>query len=759
MPAMPYIQPLPKWIETELESRASDQARLIKTRPFVILSSPAVVTNTPHSNETIVSEEYNGKYYGCVLSNTTDISKLYQTGNSIIGYDLNGKAIEVTGETNRKLSVPLIIDLQIEDGGENAVLKTAKLNIKVFSLKQLEMFEMFFLRPGMQLVLEYGNNSDLTTKNIDIQNKMFPKISWTDFVEEFVKRYSPLDSKWADNKDKYLKTLEDTKGNYDVWTGRVQSYSFSIDADGTYNVNLEINAGNELASQLLSQTPTEEGKKTAKVVKGDYNSYVAKLAEDIDVKLLDFKNDKSLEKEFFNWGIENKKAEDNTISKTPYISVRLILKIINTLNLSNKIVYGSYTDEKDTRIDVLPVSAAKFMMSSNENIIFPGTLPNIVVDKDKIKIISDEVDDLKNPKKKTFKVSPGKESKINDYSFILDESGRNIYNFNLPTDTTNIELPAYTGNLLNVFINYDTFVSYKKNSVQNSDLLTNILSLIQMNMYGYSYLELATPDSSTGPNTGLTIIDKKLPKKFTNNDKTSAYRLKIGPTNSIVHTLSFDFQMDDLMAGQTLYSTKLGISEAEDKKFSSQQSDNIRYPLNLATSANMEYFKNKDGLHSINPIEVKIQKQLHRKKIEEDAKIAKSAKPPTKAENEKKAAAEKIEEGQKKTQLGETLNANFVRFKLNDTDKTTHNLIYKDEGLLKNYLVKEPQPDTVLVSGLDVTIAIDGLAGFATGDYFFIDGIPEIYNENGVFQITSIQQGINNEGWLTTIVAGWARKQ
>ena len=756
---MPYIQPLPEWITTELKSRASDQARLIKTRPFVILSSPAVVTKTKHSNDTIVREEYSGDYFGCVLSNTTDVSKLYQTGNSIIGYDLNGKPIAVEGETNRKISVPLIIDLQIEDGGENAVLKTAKLNIKVFSLKQLEMFEMFFLRPGMQLVLEYGNNSDLTSKNTDIQTKMFPKTSWEVFVKEFVERYSPIDSKWADNKDKYITRLRETKGNYDVWTGKVQGYSFSVDTDGTYNVSLEISAGNELASQLLSQTPKEEGKKTAKVVKGNYKSYIAKLAEDIDIKLEEtFKDDNKWKNEFFNWGIESKTAEDNTISKTPYISVRLILAIINALNLSNNIIAGSYTDEYDNRIDVLPVAATKYIMSSNENIIFPGTLPDIIEQDGKIKVGFVPVTDKKT-KKTAFEVSKGNASKINGYSFLLDESGRNVYDFKLPTDNSKIQLPPYTGNLLNIFINYDTFVNFKNNAVQNSDLLFSILNLIQMNMYGFCYLELATCDSSSNSNQGLTIIDRKLPKPFTNQQKIDAYRFPIGTNNSIVHTFSFDFQMDDLMAGQTLYSTKLGISDSEDNKFTSQQSDNIRYPITVATSANMEYFKNADGLHSINPVEVKIQKQLHRKKLAEEAKAAQEKKPPPPKEELQKQLDEKKEKAAKKLQAQDTLKTNFVRFRLDDKDKQTHNLIYQDPGLLKYYLTKDPDPDSVLVSGADVTIAIDGMSGFATADYFLIDGVPEIYNENGVFQITSIQQGINNEGWLTTITAGWMRKQ
>ena len=751
MPAIPYIQPIPEWISKELDSRTNNPARLIKTQPFVILTSPAVVTSAEHSVGMIESESYAGKYYGCVLSNTNDVSKLYQTGNTIAGYDLNGKPIEVTGETNRKLSVPLIIDLQIEDGGENAVLKTAKLNIKVFSLKQLEMFEMFFLRPGMQVLLEYGNNSDLTTDTNTIQNCLFPKNSWSAFVDEFTNVYSPLDSKWADNKTTYLDKLKKSNGNYDVWTGKVLTYSFSVDTDGTYNVSLEISAGNELASQLLSQSSKSEGKKSAKIIKGDVKSYVAKLAEDIDVQLSEtFKDTSKWEKEFFNWGIESKKAEDNTISKTPYISFRLILEIINALHLSPNIVYGSVGNTK-----VLPVSATKYMMSSNDSIIFPGTLPAVAVDLDgSIKVGFDKIKDPKTGKP-TFKVSPGRESKINDYSFLLDESGSKISKYKLPTDDTEITLPPYTGNLLNVFISYDRFVSIKNNSIKNSDILFELLTLIQMSMYGYSYLELATPDSNPNPNVGLTIIDRKLPRVFTPSSTAPTYRFKIGATNSIIQSFSFDFQMSDMMAGQTLYASQLQISEAKEP-VNTQQSENLRYKENLAATADMKTLKNADGLHSINPIEVRIQKQLYEKKLKDNAKAPKDKEPSTGKEKEKIDKEEKGKLAEKVKLAQESINKNYVRFKIGNEN---HNLIYTDESLLKYYLVKTPEPDTVLVSGITVTIAIDGISGLATADYFLIDGVPEVYNQNGCFQITSIQQGINSDGWLTTITADWLRKQ
>jgi hypothetical protein len=223
-------------------------------------------------------------------------------------------------------------------------------------------------------------------------------------------------------------------------------------------------------------------------------------------------------------------------------------------------------------------------------------------------------------------------------------------------------------------------------------------------------------------------------------------------------TFSFDFQMDDLMAGQTLYASQIEISEAKEV-VTTQQAENLRFKETLAANADMKSFKNADNFHSINPIEVKIQKDLYKKKLADNAKAAKN--PPT--ETKKELDGEKLNDAKKLDikvkQANDSLNKNFLRFKLKDTDKDTHNLIYTDEALLKYYLVKNPEPDTVLVSGITVTIAIDGISGFATGDYFFIDGVPEIYNQNGCFQIMSIQQGINNEGWLTTITADWLRKQ
>ena len=54
-----------------------------------------------------------------------------------------------------------------------------------------------------------------------------------------------------------------------------------------------------------------------------------------------------------------------------------------------------------------------------------------------------------------------------------------------------------------------------------------------------------------------------------------------------------------------------------------------------------------------------------------------------------------------------------------------------------------------------MTITIDGISGFSCGEYFNIDGIPEVYNKIGVFQITNTKHNITNDGWTTTLEASF----
>jgi hypothetical protein len=331
----PFVKPLEEWAVKKLKEREADRNYISTLSPFAIMSSGAIVLKNKTSEqikELFASQKYgtdSTTYKGCVITNTTDVSKLYQTGKTIVGYDLNGKEIVVEGETNRRVSTPIIESIEIDTDGGNNTLKTAQVKVTVFTLKQLEMFELFFLRPSMSVVLEYGWGTGVRNKSkaAEIETKLFAKKKFDDYKKAYVDLFT-LDS----TKGDYIKTLKATEGEYDFMVGRVTSFNYSPTEDGTYDVTIEVSSGNEL--QLWPAL--KSGKDSVLALKKydkkitNIQSFIEKIAADFgrkDFKEL-FKND---EKEFFNYGVTNVQQKNTTVSKTPYISIAAIIKLINNL--------------------------------------------------------------------------------------------------------------------------------------------------------------------------------------------------------------------------------------------------------------------------------------------------------------------------------------------------------------------------------------------------------------------------------------------
>ena len=208
--AFPFLAPLKGWLVDVFKDREKNTNNINTTlSPFAMLSSAAIVAKGGEANikNMIASDNITGMYHGCVISNTMDIKKLYQTGNTIVGYDLNGKEIVVEGETNRRVSVPMITKVSIDTDGGNNTLKTAKVDIKVFTLKQMEMFELFFLRPSMNIVLEYGWNTDIRGDKYVIDSYLFAQKNHKDYVTKYLEIFSHKEDAYRKAKEKYLDTL------------------------------------------------------------------------------------------------------------------------------------------------------------------------------------------------------------------------------------------------------------------------------------------------------------------------------------------------------------------------------------------------------------------------------------------------------------------------------------------------------------------------------------------------------------------------
>ena len=744
----PFLAPLKKWTTDKLEAREKNKEALHTLMPFVILSSAAVVTNKVKTTEELKKIYASGKYdsfdyKGCVIANTTDILKNYQIGKTIVGYDLDGKPIEVEGEKNRRVSMPIIESVEIDTDGGNNTLKSAQIKIRVFTLKQLEMFELFFLRPSMRVILEYGWNVGIREKlNLDISTNMFATQSHTKYIEKFAEIFSHKEDAYRIAKGKYIQTLTDTDGNYDFMAGVVSNFSFQPAADGTYDVSLEISAGNELQLWMpvkQSKDSNKAGKKGSDPNESPYQTWVNKLTADLNnpnFKDKLFNDAKTWEKEFFNWGAINITQKDTTFSKDPYISMKLILELVNNMKVyseSKRMIWTNYYEDENLTKPIIPVSSNPIIISPTIDFILPGKLPFIGKSQDSKKkdiIILDP-----NPKKREDALIYGKKFNLSDEA---SPATYTMYDGN----KKQIPVPASTGNLFNMYFRYESFVSIYNGAYTAADVINSIFDTINSNMFGLCKLELQKEsDAQTG--SPLIIIDKKLQALEPKEEPLKIFRFKVGPLNSIVKEFSFNMELSTLMQAQALYASQLAIGSAKNITPSGSAAP-AKDPYQ---HADLSYAKNADRFYSVNAVEIQIVKDSEEwnKKIEETANVKKD-------ETKKNDSQEEVEN------VAEVLKKNFVKFKLDPTNtkSTPKNYIYTDAALIQKHIaLPQDSEKTNALTYLDITLAIDGIAGISCGEYFHIDGVPEIYNQNGYFQVTNVKQGIDSNGWKTTIEAGY----
>ncbi len=749
--AFPFLAPLKGWLVDVFKDREKNINNINTTlSPFAMLSSAAIVAKGGESEikNMIANDTITGMYHGCVITNTTDVSKLYQTGKTIVGYDLNGKEIVVDGETNRRVSVPIITKIEIDTDGGNNTLKTAKIDVKVFTLKQMEMFELFFLRPSMNIVLEYGWNTDIRGDKYTIDKYLFAQKNHKEYVTKYLEIFSHKEDSYRKAKEKYLDTLEKTKGCYDFFAGKITNFNFTPDADGSYNINLEISAGNELQlwMPIKQSNPTNSNKnQNAAPITDEYETFLNKLSADLNNPKLKDKFPKTeFKDEFFNWAITNEKQKDTKYSKEAYISFKLILEILNQsilFRIKPKQIAAAFFEDKALTKPIIPVHSNANIISTTDLFILPGDLPKIEVSlkgKKNIITMAGKIDD----KTKKF-IASTFDGKINGKSFNLNTS--EIYDSN-GTKITILENKI--GNLLNVFFRYETFVQAYNQSYTQADILNNLLQSMNDNMFGLCSLQFqkASDDNDGSP---LTIIDKKLPiKQPTSDELKNVHRFKIGSNGSIVKAFEFNMELSTLMQAQSLYSSQLALNKAINKN-EGPDVEPVAQKDDFA-AADLSYAKNADGYYSINSIEVKLVKEAAawNDKIATETNTTSGS---AEAENEKEKTA-----AEQKKEMIEVLESKYVKFKLKpkDTTPAPNGFIYLDTSLILKY-VKTKAENTTALTYLDISLKLDGIAGISCGEFFHIDGVPEIYNKNGYFQVTNVKHSIDDKGWETTIEAGY----
>lgn len=782
---MLYLRPLSNWLQSELEFREAAPELSMFKMPFALLTSAAIVSDKIELDKL---HEFQAKgptsYKGCIIGNILDSELNYgkdligtdENNRTIIGIDFDGKYIKTIGEFGLRKPIPIIERIEINTDGENNALKEAQITVRCFTLKQLEMFELFYCRPGMNLLLEFGNNFEITQKQIE-KYKDFIKLSKTpntntiDTINNYtgksfndMKIDSILVSKTdykiytettfakyyamtQDDDKEYLGKIIKSKGQYDAFAGKVTNFTYSINDDSTYEVSITISAGNTVSLAL----PIANVSAAAKIGLKDSNG--VKLTEeqiilkqmqiDFNIPSLKIPTD-FLKKHTFNFLKPNDTKKDQSTSEQRYVSLHLILEyfgnyIVGTTSQSTK-NFNIQFKEINKKPTIICQSNRK-IISSSEDVLYPGMLPKIKVGKG-----SPKSDYLVLDDKETI------DAKINGLEFNIPEKEIEIDLIDPNSkDEIKIKKVKYKAdgdqrlaNALNIFVNYDIVIEAWQKSSTRADFLASILGTINDNSFNLFNLITAPNTSNSG---FLTIVDtsfRKLDSTTVDSLKSDKiYRFKVNTIDSIVKAFTFEMDLGNLVAGQTVFQQSSAIEDILNAK-KKDPADGERQALMATLNQNALYttYKNADGYYSADGIEVHTIK-ANLKKEEDSQKVF-----PTVPEKStpKKTTTEK------QPSDTEVIDEKVIKFK-NGTKNLPY--IFNDTGVIIKSMGIKAEKDEGTLSDFSATLVIDGLSGISCGELFRIDGIPEIYNKTGAFQVMNVKHSIEASGWDTTIEASW----
>jgi hypothetical protein len=208
-------------------------AFLNSTTSWVKLSSSVNVNNEP------------GLALNNILQGGTLISNTFSAAKQREGIGegaTNAYSLKNSDGSTNLLGVkpmPGITSVSIDNIGAYGSLRKATINFQCWDIKQLEILETLYMRPGYTLLLEFGR-----TTYIDGKDKL---INVTDDKDFFNKN-------GINNLQEYLNSLYtksvNQEGNYDAFFGYITNYAWSARSDGGYDCKTELISTGELLESL-----------------------------------------------------------------------------------------------------------------------------------------------------------------------------------------------------------------------------------------------------------------------------------------------------------------------------------------------------------------------------------------------------------------------------------------------------------------------------------------------------------------------------
>ena len=169
------------------------------------------------------------------------------------GIGTNG-AYGVGGTSQHGFSpMPGILDADIKDLNRGSI-KKASINIKAHNRNQFDVIDALYLRLGFSIMLEWGVDKYL--EGLDSNGNGNVKNMGTTLTDK--KFFDWSESSYNTVLPAIEKMREKYNGNYDGMFGVISNFSWTFEADGTYNIKLDIISQGDIIESLKANLPPHD---------------------------------------------------------------------------------------------------------------------------------------------------------------------------------------------------------------------------------------------------------------------------------------------------------------------------------------------------------------------------------------------------------------------------------------------------------------------------------------------------------------------
>lgn len=153
------------------------------------------------------------------------------------------------------IPMPGIDSADISFVNRGAIAK-ANVNLKVFSLEQLQIFDLLYFRIGYTMLLEWGHNIYINNDISPDSGKPDPKlVERRDF---YTKPFDAFFSTQKNTQNDIIAAIKEQRKNdnynYDAMLGKVTNFTWKFNSDGSYDISLSLVGLGDIVEALKINT-------------------------------------------------------------------------------------------------------------------------------------------------------------------------------------------------------------------------------------------------------------------------------------------------------------------------------------------------------------------------------------------------------------------------------------------------------------------------------------------------------------------------